>query len=82
MPVYIADICALEQQQPQAYQHLVGGGLGVRRAADYNFNAVSVDQALEQTINKKGKGQGGIIGLTRHKSALMRWLMTRHTSAE
>ena len=67
---------------PTAYQHFAGGGLVVRRAADYNFNAVSVDQALEQTINKKGKGQGGIIGLTRHKSALMRWLMTRHTSAE
>ena len=72
----------LEEKHPQSYVHLQNGGLVVRRCNDYNFNAVSTDQALEQTINRETKGQGGVIGLTLRKQALTRWLMTRHETAE
>ena len=82
VPCYITDMQCLQQKQPESYHHLSQGGFVVRHKEDYNFNAVSTDQALEQTINKEGKSQGGIIGLTLRKEALMRWLMTRHVTAE
>ena len=69
-PIYVADMRALEEQHPQSFQHLVSGGFVVRRTNNHNFNAVSTDQALEQTINREGKNQGGIIGLTLRKKAL------------
>jgi hypothetical protein len=43
---------------------------------------VATDQALEQTVNRDGKSKGGVIGLTRRKTALTRWLTTRHITAE
>ena len=82
VPCYITDMKRLQQQHPESYQHLCQGGFVVRRTGHYNFNAVSTDQALEQTINKEGKSEGGIIGLTLRKDALTRWLMTRHVMAE
>ena len=42
------------------------------------FNCVSTDQALEQTVNREAQSQGGAIGFTKRKGALLRWLMTRH----
>ena len=82
VPCYITDMKHLEQKHPESYQHLCQGGFVVRRTGHYNFNAVSTDQALEQTINKEGKSEGGIIGLTLRKDALTRWLVTRHMTAE
>jgi len=41
-----------------------------------------MDQALEQTINREAKSDGGIIGFTRRKGALLRWLLTRHITWE
>ena len=52
------------------------------RSTDYAFNCVGTDQALEQTINKEGKSAGGIIDLTLHKGAFIRWLMTCYVTAE
>lgn len=42
------------------------------------FNGVWSDMATEKTIIKDSKGNGGIVGLTRKKSALVRWTLTRH----
>ena len=82
VPVYISDMKQLQHDHPDSYKHLIDGGFVVRRSERHRFNAVGTDQALEQTINKEGKGQGGIIGLTLKKGALTRWLVTRHTTAE
>ena len=46
------------------------------------FNSVATDQALEQTINKEGNSQGGIVGFTHRKGAGARWLITRHVTIE
>ena len=58
------------------------GGFVVRRSASRIFNGVPTDQALEQTINREAKSQGGAIGFTLRKGALLRWLMTRHITGE
>lgn len=82
LPIYLSDMKKLEQQQPASYQHLKNGGFVVRRSDNHAFNAVASDMALEQTINKEGKGKGGVVGLTLRKGALTRWLITRHVTAE
>lgn len=65
-----------------SYQHLLRGGFVVRRKGDISFNCVPTDQALEQTINREAKSDGGVIGFTLRKSALLRWLLTRHVTGE
>ena len=82
MPVYISDIKQLESEQPQSYHFLSDGGFVVRHTEDHGFNAVSTDQALEQTVNRDAKSKGDVVGLTRLKNGLSRWLMTQHITAE
>ncbi len=80
MPVYVAEMKALEHEQPEAYTFMQQGGFVVRRSEHRSFNCVATDQALEQTINREGKNQGGVVGFTLRKGALTRWLMTRHVT--
>ncbi len=80
MPVYVAEMKALEHEQPEAYTFMQQGGFVVRRSEHRSFNCVATDQALEQTINREGKSQGGVVGFTLRKGALTRWLMTRHVT--
>ena len=82
MPVYIAEMKALENSQPDSYKFLMEGGFVVRHTQERKFNSVATDQALEQTINKEGNSQGGIVGFTHRKGAGARWLITRHVTIE
>lgn len=81
-PVYVSEMRQLETKQPVMHQFLSRGGFVVRRSDKTKFNSVPTDQALEQTINREAKGTGGVIGFTLRKSALLRWLLTRHVSGE
>ena len=81
-PIYVAEMKQLQQKQPDMYRHLENGGFVVRRSGRIRFNSVSTDQSLEQTINQKAKGKGGVVGFTLRKGALLRWLLTRHIVAE
>ena len=78
-PVYISEMWQLKEKQPDMYKHMEAGAFVVRRSEKVKFNSVSTDQALEQTINLKAKSKGGF---TLRKSALLRWLLTRHITAE
>ncbi|KAG1698813.1 hypothetical protein GQR58_005642 [Nymphon striatum] len=73
---------ALETKDPNMFNHMKNVGFVVKWAEDRMFNCVPTDQALEQTINREAKTQGGIIGFTRRKGALLRWLLTRHVTGE
>ena len=81
-PVYVSEMRQLEFKQPVMYKFLENGGFVVRRTKTRDFNCVPTDQALEQTINREAKGTGGVIGFTLRKSALLRWMLTRHISGE
>ena len=70
----------LETQQPDAYRQMQSGSFVVRRSPKHQFNCVPTDQALEQTVNREAKSQGGVIGFTLRKGALLRWLLTRHVT--
>ena len=81
-PVYVSEMRQLETKQPEMLKFLDQGGFVVRRSSKSKFNSVPTDQALEQTINRDAKTTGGIIGFTRKKAALLRWLVTRHVTAQ
>ena len=81
-PVYVAEMKQLETAQPMMFEHMMRGGFVVRRSSETSFNSVPTDQALEQTINREAKSEGGIIGFTLRKGALLRWLLSRHISGE
>ncbi|KAG0713197.1 hypothetical protein GWK47_016726 [Chionoecetes opilio] len=51
------------------FQHMSEGGFVVKRS-ERTFNCVPTDQALEQSINREAKRQGGVIGYTLGKRSL------------
>ena len=81
LPGYLNDMVTLQQKQPKFYQYLRDGGCVVRLSSR-RFNAVATDQAVEQTINRERKSQGGVIGFTLQKGALTRWMATTHITAQ
>jgi hypothetical protein len=46
------------------------------------FNGVWPDMATEKTVIRDSKGRGGIVGITRQRSALIRWTLCRHVLAD
>ena len=47
-----------------------------------SFNGILSDMATGKTVIKNAKGNGGIVGLSRKKPALIRWTLTRHIAAQ
>ena len=47
-----------------------------------SFSGIWSDMATEKTVIKNAKGDGGIVGLTRKKPALIRRTLTRHIAAQ
>ena len=47
-----------------------------------SFNGIWSDMATEKAVMKNAKGNGGIVGLSRKKPALIRWTLTRHIAAQ
>ena len=70
-PVYVAEMRHLEVSAPLMLQHMSEGGFVMKRS-ERTFNCVPTDQALEQSINREAKSQGGVIGYTLGKEALVR----------
>lgn len=81
-PIYVSEMRQLKENQPDMYKHMEAGAFVVKRSGKVKYNSVSTDQALEQTINLEAKSKGGVVGFTLRKSALVRWLLTRHITAE
>ena len=75
--VYLEDMLRLEKTAPEVLQQFLKGRFTVKRT-DVPNTSVAVDQALEQTINKASKSQGGIIGSTRRKESVAMWDLTFH----
>ena len=73
-PVYILDMLDIPQDIKTAFD---AGEFTIHQSAG-KFNGIWSDMATEKTIIKDSKGKSGIVGLTRKKSALVRWTLTRH----
>ena len=70
MPVHLAQMNALEEDDPETWNSLKSGAFVVAKS-DIPFSHLFIDQALEQEM-KKLKGHGGIVGLSRDEAALDR----------
>ena len=66
--VYFLSMLNLEDNYPGAEKLLRDGGFSVSRST-VPASRVSVDQALEQSVNREAKGKCGIIGFSRKVTA-------------
>ena len=73
-PIYL--LCKLNLPS-EVESRFKAGFFAIRQKAG-SFNGVWSDMTTEKTISKDSKSNGGIVGLTRKKSALIRWNITRH----
>ena len=77
--VYLIDMLRLPEQAPEVYQEFLNGNHTVsRKKVATQFNAVSTDMALEQSLNRESKVKGGIIGNTQDDSTVEKWTLTCH----
>ena len=74
MPLHIAQMNALEKEDPTTWEALTSGDFVVNKS-DIPFTSLFTDQTLEQEI-KKLKRHGGIVGLSQDEDALDRLLHT------
>jgi hypothetical protein len=73
-PVYILDMLNIPNEVKLAFD---SGEFAIHQKTG-TFNGIWSDMATEKTFIKESKGNGGIVGLTRKKSALIRWTLTLH----
>lgn len=64
----------LQQTVPTVYQEFMAGNFVVKEA-NGRFNQVHTDMALEH-INKLCKISGGMVGITRNKTAMDKWMLS------
>ena len=76
MPVYLAQMNALENDEPVTLEALKSGDFVVAKS-DIAFTHLFTDQTLEQEI-KMMKRHGGIVGLNQDDSVLDRLVTTSH----
>lgn len=74
MPVHLAQMNALEEDDPETWDALKSGAFVVAKS-EIPFTRLFTDQALEQEI-KTLKGHGGMVGLSRDEAALDRLVTT------
>ena len=72
--IYLADMLELEHTAPDVHKEFLSGNFVVKESVGV-FNQVHTDMALEH-VNKLCKVAGGIIGITRSKPALDRWMLS------
>jgi len=74
MPVHLAQMRALEEDEPDTWDALKSGAFVVAKS-EISFTRLFTDQALEQEL-KTLKRHGGIVGLSRDEAALDRLVIT------
>ena len=80
LSIHVHDMKGLEKRAPAVHSEFANGNFTVKRSAK-KFSAVSADMALEQSINRDVKCQGGLIGKSSTDSARNKWFYTSHVKA-
>ena len=78
LPVYPLDMFNLP---PQVVSKFESGNFAIRQKPSA-FNGICREMATEKNAIKDSKGYGGIVNITRKKSALIRWSLTCHVLAD
>ena len=80
LPVYLSDMITLEDTAPQVHGEFVQGKFSINRTGK-SFAGVSVDQVLEQTLNRDSKSSSGLVGISNNEEARNKWFFTTHIRA-
>ena len=73
LPVHIRDMMTLKHVHPNVFVQFCAGNFVIRKTK-CKFSAMGTDQAHEQN-NALVKGNGGAVGITENRSALLRWML-------
>ena len=68
LPIYLRDMCTLEERHPAIHKEFMEGNF-VGQKSKRSGSTIALDQTYEQLINVL-KGDGGIIGLSEDPSSL------------
>lgn len=77
---YLASMESLSTVAPEVNDLFQKGEFVVARSRR-KFAQISVDQSLEQTINRDTKTSGGIVGFSLQHGTVQRWMQTAHYRA-
>ncbi|CAC5360780.1 unnamed protein product [Mytilus coruscus] len=80
MSFYLLHMQNLPNTHPDAHIYLSSGGFCVQRSS-HGFSRSTVDQTIEQTLNRDTKTRGGIVGFSLNKGSVKRWLLNAHERA-
>lgn len=80
LTVHVAEMKSLPDTNPQLYEEFCKGNFVVNRSGA-SFASVSPDMALEQSLNRDVKCDGGLVGITTNANARNRWYLTSHMRA-
>lgn len=81
MSYHTYQLINLESSNPGAMDYIEENGFTVNRS-DVPSSRNAVDQTIEQTLNKEGKGTGGFRTFSLNPAAVQRWAITRPVRAE
>ena len=74
-------MCDLQTTHPDIHKKFVSGEFCVQRQSSHGFAQVECDLIIEQTCNRDSKTKGGLTGLTQHKGAVHRWILSHPARA-
>lgn len=75
--LYLADMKTLPEELKTPFKQ---GYFTVKRSLG-KFNSVATDHALEQSLIRSSKVQGGLIGITKNENAMLKWSTLYHYKA-
>ena len=73
---YLCTMRRLADTHPHVHNQLMDGHFSVQLSDKNPFAKIPEDQAIEETVNKSSKIPGGIVGKSRNKNAVGRWIDT------
>eukprot|EP00112_Aurelia_sp_Birch-Aquarium-sp1_P015941 Seg3571.2 transcript_id=Seg3571.2/GoldUCD/mRNA.D3Y31 product="hypothetical protein" protein_id=Seg3571.2/GoldUCD/D3Y31 len=74
IPVYIANMCALKESDPQTWEAFMNGEFCVKKS-QIPFTGIGVDHGGEEVI-KTLKIEGGLVGIANTENARLRFFLT------
>ena len=76
--LYWSEMVILEESHPEAYKAVNAGNFAVQRSSTRAFSQTPTDQTIEQTLNRRTKVKGGVIGFGTSQNTVQRWMFTAH----
>ena len=70
LPVYIYEILTVPDPHPSVTEHLAAGDFVVQLQNQNSFCQTSIDQTIEQNMNRDNETRDGQIGISNHANVV------------